>query len=143
PDIDGIRSIGLSTNGTLLAREITPGQTMAQALNEAGVQSINVSLDTLDPTVYSQITGRDFHAQALGGIDAAIDAGFDQIKLNTVLMRGRNEDQLIPLIEFAGAHNLLLRFIEMMPVSTTEVLSDENFLPVAEAKRAIEKYFGD
>src|SRR5882757_541520 len=143
PDIDGIRSIGLSTNGTLLAREITPGQSMAQALNEAGVQSINVSLDTLDPTVYSQITGRDFHAQVLEGIDAAIDAGFDQIKLNTVLMRGRNDDQLVPLIEFAGSRNLILRFIEMMPVSTTEVLSDENFLPIAEAKRIIEKRFGN
>ena len=143
PKIPGISSLGISTNGTLLARETTPGQTMAAALRSVGVQSINISLDTLDRHLYSEITGRDFHAQVLGGIDAAIDAGFDQIKLNTVLMRGRNEDQLIPLIEFAGAHNLLLRFIEMMPVSTTEVLSDENFLPVAEAKRAIEKYFGD
>jgi len=143
PKISGIKSLGLSTNGTLLTRETAPGQTMAAALRSVGVQSINISLDTLDRHLYSEITGRDFHAQVLGGIDAAIDAGFDQIKLNTVLMRGRNEDQLIPLIEFAGAHNLLLRFIEMMPVSTTEVLSDENFLPVAEAKRAIEKYFGD
>jgi len=143
PKIPGISSLGISTNGTLLGRETTPGQTMAAALRSVGVQSINISLDTLDRHLYSEITGRDFHAQVLGGIDAAIDAGFDQIKLNTVLMRGRNEDQLIPLIEFAGAHNLLLRFIEMMPVSTTEVLSDENFLPVAEAKRAIEKYFGD
>src|SRR2546423_3331836 len=143
PEIPRITSIGLSTNGTLLAREITPAKIMAKALRDAGVQSVNISLDTLDASVYSQITGRDFHAQVLGGIDAAIVAGFDQIKLNAVLMRGRNEDQLLPLIEFAGAHNLLLRFIEMMPVSTTEVLSDENFLPVAEAKRAIEKYFGD
>ncbi len=142
PDIDGIRSIGLSTNGTLLAREITPGQTMAQALNEAGVQSINVSLDTLDPTVYSQITGRDFHGQVLGGIDAAIDAGFDQIKLNTVLMRGGNEDQLLPLIEFAAARNLVLRFIEMMPVSTREVLNESNFMSVLEAKRFIESAYG-
>jgi cyclic pyranopterin phosphate synthase len=143
PKIPGISSLGISTNGTLLTRETAPGQTMAAALRSAGVQSINISLDTLDRHLYSEITGRDFHAQVLGGIDAAIQAGFDQIKLNTVLMRGRNEDQLIPLIEFAGSHNLLLRFIEMMPVSTTEVLSDENFLPVAEAKRAIEKYFGD
>src|SRR5207237_4483311 len=58
-------------------------------------------------------------------------------------MRGRNEDQLVPLIEFAAARNLILRFIELMPVSTTEVLSDENFLPIAEAKRAIEKEFGN
>jgi len=143
PDISGIASLGISTNGTLLARQIAPGQTMAAALRSAGVHSINVSLDTLDRHRYSQITGRDFHAQVLEGIDAAIAAGFDQIKLNTVLMRGRNDDQLVPLIEFAAARNLILRFIEMMPVSTTEVLSDENFLPIAEAKRTIEKRFGD
>src|SRR6266478_515476 len=143
PNISGIKSLGLSTNGTLLTRQITPGKTMATALREAGVQSINVSLDTLDRDLYSKITGRDFHAQVLEGIDAAIAAGFDQIKLNTVLMRGRNDDQLVPLIEFAAARNLILRFIEMMPVSTTEVLSDENFLPIAEAKRTIEKRFGD
>ena len=142
PKIPGIMSLGISTNGTLLTRETAPGQTMAAALREAGVQSLNISLDTLDRHLYSQITGRDLHARVLEGIEAAIAAGFDQIKLNTVLMRGRNEDQLIPLIEFAGSHNLILRFIEMMPVSTTEVLSDENFLPVAEAKRAIERHYG-
>jgi GTP 3',8-cyclase len=143
PKVSGLRDLGLSTNGTLLAREVTPGKRMATALREAGVRSVNISLDTLDRHLYSQITGRDLHAQVLEGIEAAIAAGFDQIKLNTVLMRGRNEDQFVPLIEFAAARNLILRFIEMMPVSTTEVLSDENFLPVAEAKRAIEKHFGD
>src|SRR5207253_10813890 len=100
------------------------------------------SLDTLDRHLYSQITGRDLHAKVLEGIDVAISAGFDHIKLNTVLMRGRNEDQLIPLIEFAAARNLILRFIEMMPVSTTEVLSDKNFISVSEAKRAIESRYG-
>src|SRR6266436_4015434 len=143
PKISGIKSLGLSTNATLLARQISPGKTMATALREAGVQSVNISLDTLDRDVYSQITGRDFHAQVLEGIDAAIAVGFDQIKLNTVLMRGRNEDQLVPLIEFAASRNLILRFIEMMPVSTTEVLSEHNFIPILEAKRTIEKRFGD
>ncbi len=142
PEIPGIRDIGLSTNGTLLGREITPGETMARALRAAGVGSINISLDTLDPAVYSQITGRDFHAHALNGIGAAISAGFDQIKLNTVLMRSRNEDQLLALIEFAAARNLVVRFIEMMPVSTTEVLNESNFMSVLEAKRAIESAYG-
>jgi GTP 3',8-cyclase len=142
PEIHGIRSIGLSTNGTLLARETTPGQTMAKALRDAGVQSVNISLDTLDAAVYSRITGRDFHAQVLNGIDAAIAAGFDQIKLNAVLMRNRNEDQLLPLIEFAGARNFLLRFIELMPVSTTEVLNERNFMSVMEAKRVVESAYG-
>ena len=141
PKIRGITSLGVSTNGTLLTHATASGQTMAAALRDAGVQALNISLDTLDRDRYAQITGRDFHEQVLTGIDAAIVAGFDQIKLNTVLMRGRNEDQLIPLIEFALARGLILRFIELMPVSTTEVLTEENFLPVAEAKRAIESHF--
>jgi cyclic pyranopterin phosphate synthase len=115
---------------------------MAAALRDAGVQSVNISLDTLDPAVYSQITGRDLHRQALSGIDAAIATGFDQIKLNTVLMRGRNEDQFIPLMEFAGARDLILRFIEMMPVSTTDVLDENNFMSILEAKRSIESFYG-
>jgi len=142
PEIPGIKSIGLSTNGTLLAREIGPGETIASALRAVGVESINISLDTLDRAVYSQITGRDFHEQVLSGIHAAIAEGFKQIKLNTVLMRERNEDQLIPLIEFAAPRDLILRFIEMMPVSTTEVLDDKNFMPIQEAKRMIESRYG-
>jgi GTP 3',8-cyclase len=142
PGIPGIRSIGLSTNGTLLARETALGKTMARALRVARVESVNISLDTLDRAVYSQITGRDFHEQVLLGIEAAIAAGFNQIKLNTVLMRSRNEDQLIPLIEFAAQRHLILRFIEMMPVSTTEVLDDKNFMPIHEAKRMIESCYG-
>jgi cyclic pyranopterin phosphate synthase len=161
PHITGITSIGLSTNGTLLARTVAegvdlggprlhrggpgsppPARTMAEALRDAGVQSVNISLDTLDAAVYSQITGRDFHAQVLSGIDAAIAAGFAQVKLNAVLMRGRNEDQLLPLIEFAAARNLLLRFIELMPVSSTEVLNEKNFMSVTEAKRLVEPAYG-
>jgi len=142
PRIPGLHDIGVSTNGTLLAREVEPQVTMAQALRTASVRSVNISLDTLDRRVYSEITGRDLHMQVLEGIDAAITAGFHQIKLNTVLMRGRNEDQLIPLIEFAAARNLILRFIEMMPVSTREVLDEENFISTVEAKRRIESHFG-
>ena len=142
PKIPGLRDIGISTNGTLLARRIEHGLTMAVALREAGVRSVNVSLDTLDRNVYARITGRDFHPQVLDGIAAAIAAGFDQIKLNCVLMRGRNEDQLIPLIEFAAARNLIVRFIEMMPVSTSEVLDENNFISILETKRAIESHYG-
>ncbi|PYJ78385.1 MAG: hypothetical protein DME77_00340 [Verrucomicrobia bacterium] len=116
---------------------------MAHALRNASVRSVNISLDTLSRGVYSQITGRDLHSQVLDGIDAAIAAGFDLIKLNCVLMRGRNEDQLIPLIEFAATRNLILRFIEMMPVSTSEVLDDKNFMSIFEAKRSIESHYGN
>ena len=89
--------------------------------------------------------GAIYLPQTLAGIEAAREAGFapDQIKLNCVLMRGRNEEQLVPLVEYAGERGLLLRFIELMPVSTTEVLSEANFLPVATARRSIESHFGE
>ncbi|MEY2540827.1 MAG: 3,8-cyclase [Verrucomicrobiota bacterium] len=143
PKIPGIHDIGISTNGTLLARQTDAQINMAKALREAGVRSVNISLDTLDPHLYSQITGRDFHGEVLRGIDAAIAAAFDQIKINAVLMRGRNEDQLVPLIEFAGKRNLILRFIELMPISTTEVLNEENFMSIFHAKRTIESHYGN
>jgi cyclic pyranopterin phosphate synthase len=143
PAVGGINDVGLSTNGTLLTREASPGGvTAASAVRQAGVRSVNISLDTLDAQFYAQITGRDFHGAVIAGIDAAIAAGFPQIKINAVLMRGRNEDQLIPLIEFAEKRKLLLRFIELMPVTTNDVLTEENFLPIAEAKRNIESKYG-
>jgi GTP 3',8-cyclase len=140
--VPAINDLGISTNGTLLARPTKSGLTMAEALRAARVNSVNVSLDTLDPEAYAQTTGRDYLPQALAGIEAAISAGFPQIKLNCVLMRGRNEDQFVPLVEYAAARNLMLRFIELMPVSTGDVLHDANFLPVAEARRALEARYG-
>jgi len=142
PRLTNLRDIGLSTNGTLLPREVEPGLTMAQAVRDCGFRSVNISLDTLDRAEYARITGRDLLPEALAGIEAAIAAGFPQVKLNCVLMRGRNDSGLTNLVNFAAERNLLLRFIELMPVSTTEVLSETNFFPVAEARRAIEARFG-
>ena len=115
---------------------------MAQAVRDCGFNSINISLDTLDRAEYARITGRDLLPEAIAGIDAAIAAGFPQIKINCVLMRGRNDHGLAALADFAAKRNLLLRFIELMPVSTTEVLTESNFFPVAEARRALEAKFG-
>jgi len=140
--IAAIDDLGISTNGSLLPRPTAGGITMATALRAAGVNSVNISLDTLDREIYAQTTGRDYLPQVLAGIDAAIAAGFPQIKLNCVLMRGRNEDQFVPLVEYAAERNLMLRFIELMPVSTSDVLHDDNFLPVAEARRALESRYG-
>src|ERR1051326_2742478 len=161
PAITGLNDIGISTNGTLLARcsrrpagdasstsqgashsEAATEETMASALRAAGVNSVNISLDTLDRDAYAQTTGRDFLPQVLDGIDAAIAAKFPLIKLNCVLMRGRNEDQLIPLAELDAARNLILRFIQLMPVSHSELLNESNFLPIAEARRNLEQRYG-
>jgi cyclic pyranopterin phosphate synthase len=144
---ENIRDLGISTNGSLLSKPVADhgGRTMAECLRGYGVRTVNVSLDTLDRTEYARTTGRDYLPQTLAGLDAARAAGFaaGEIKLNCVLMRGRNEEQLVPLVEYAGERGLLLRFIELMPVSTTEVLSEENFLPVATARRTIESHFGE
>ncbi|MBA2435091.1 MAG: GTP 3',8-cyclase MoaA [Chthoniobacterales bacterium] len=142
PSLTTLRDIGLSTNGTLLTREVEPGLTMAQAVRACGFNSVNISLDTLDRGEYARVAGRDLLPDAIAGIDAAIAAKFPQVKINCVLMRGRDHENLHALIEFAAERKLLLRFIELMPVSTTEVLSETNFLPVAEARHVIEAKFG-
>lgn len=127
--IPGVASLGLSTNATLLAP-------VAERIRAAGVDSVNISLDTLDPDEYRRITLKSLES-AISGIDAAVRAGFPKVKLNAVLMRGRNEDQLVPLVRFAAERGAYLRFIELMPVTTTEMLTRENFLAAEEAKRRI------
>ena len=140
--LEGICDLGLSTNGTLLARPVPDGRTTAQALRDAGVRTVNISLDTLDRDTYAKTTGRDLFPEVIAGIDAALEARFEKIKLNTVLMRHRNEHELWDLTKFAQDRGLLLRFIELMPVSTTEVLTENNFLAVGEAKRLLEYRLG-
>ena len=140
--VESITDIGISTNGTLLAKRAQTGLTVAESLAQLRVKHLNVSLDTLDQETYATITGRDALLETLKGLDAGKRAGFAQIRLNTVLIRGKNEDGLGDLIRFAREHGFLLRFIELMPVTTSEVLSDENFFPIAEARRNIEAEFG-
>jgi GTP 3',8-cyclase len=141
-ELTKITDIGISTNGSLLAKSLENGETVARALVKRRVRTANISLDTLDRKMYQSITGRDFLPQTLQGIAAAQDAGFESVKLNAVLMRGRNEDVLPDLVRFAQTGNLLLRFIELMPVTTTDVLTDANFLSIGEARRRLEGEFG-
>jgi GTP 3',8-cyclase len=129
--IKGVESIGMTTNGTRL-------QSLARDLRSAGLQTLNVSLDALTPSIYQQITHGEIRP-VLEGIQAAIQAGFEIIKLNTVLIRGMNETEIWPLIQFAAEHQLVIRFIELMPVSLTEMLSEKNFLPVGEVIEGIKK----
>ncbi|MBE2180134.1 MAG: GTP 3',8-cyclase MoaA [Chthoniobacterales bacterium] len=122
--LPGTQTLGLSTNGTRVAA-------LAESLKRAGVRSLNVSLDALEPATYRAITGGDV-VQVLAGIDAAAAEGFEIIKLNCVLLRGLNETEFEPLIAYAGERNLPLRFIELMPLTQGNVLSDPRFLPVHE-----------
>lgn len=125
----GVEAIGLSTNGTLLER-------LAGPLRQAGVRTVNISLDALEPGTYRRITGGDVEL-VLGGIRAAISEGFERVKINTVLLRGANESELWPLVLFAAEHQLPLRFIELMPVSQTSALTDRSFLPVTEVMKQL------
>ncbi len=128
-EIPGVESLGLSTNGILLAP-------LARALKTAGLHSVNLSLDALSPASYQRITGGNL-ARVLDAIAACLEAGLNPLKLNCVLMKGVNESELVALAEFAGKHGLPLRFIELMPLTRTDVLTEANFLPVAEARRIL------
>jgi len=123
--VPGVEHIGLSTNGTRLAA-------LATTLRQAGAATVNVSLDALDPALYRRITGGDVNS-VLAGIRAAVTARYECVKLNCVLMRGVNEQELWPLVLFAAEHGLPLRLIELMPVTATDVLTESKFMPVGEA----------
>lgn len=105
--VPGIQRVAMTTNGYRLAKQ-------AQAWRAAGVSAINVSVDSLDPARFAQITGHDRLHQVLDGIEAARDAGFDSVKLNAVLMRGVNDRELDSMIQFVATRDLSLRFIEVM-----------------------------
>jgi cyclic pyranopterin phosphate synthase len=107
--IAGIRDIGLTTNGLLLA-----GQ--AQALYDAGLRRINVSLDTLNPETFRRLARRDGLENVVEGILAAKRVGLDPVKVNAVSIRGITEFEVVPLARFAREHGLEMRFIEYMPI---------------------------
>ncbi|UOX88052.1 GTP 3',8-cyclase MoaA [Amycolatopsis sp. FBCC-B4732] len=101
--------LSMTTNGIGLARR-------AKALAEAGLNRINVSLDTIDPELFEKITRRDRLSHVLAGMAAARDAGMSPVKVNSVLMRGVNEAEAVPLLKFCLAEGYHLRFIEQMPL---------------------------
>jgi cyclic pyranopterin phosphate synthase len=123
--IPGVESVQMTTNGTRLPQ-------LARPLYDAGLRRINISLDALDPVLYRGITAGDL-APVLDGLNTVLDLGFESVKLNTVLIRGRNDTQILPLVNFAAERNIPIRFIELMPVSLTEMLDESNFLSAAEA----------
>jgi len=120
----GVESVQLTTNGVRLPQ-------LAQPLFDAGLRRINISLDALNESLYHAITGGQLQP-VLDGIKLVKQIGFPSVKLNTVLMRGKNEHEILPLLNFAAEHDVVVRFIELMPVSLTEMLSEKNFLPVQE-----------
>jgi cyclic pyranopterin phosphate synthase len=132
--VEGLRSIGiprikLTTNGTLLERK-------AVALKEAGLFSINVSLDAVEEDAFIRMSRRKGVERVVRGIDAALAAGLG-VKLNAVVMRGMNEDQVLPLLEFAFARSITIRFLEVMAMGHLYHHSGQYLLSQQEILRLI------
>ena len=101
--------VTLTTNALKLAQ-------LAQPLADAGLERVNISLDTLDAERFRTLTFRDRYADVIAGIEAALAAGLHPVKVNTVLMRGINDDEAVPMLRHALEHGWHLRFIEQMPL---------------------------
>ncbi|HBE91986.1 MAG TPA: GTP 3',8-cyclase MoaA [Gammaproteobacteria bacterium] len=114
--LDEIKDLTLTTNGTQLHR-------FADDLKRAGVTRINISLDTLQDNRFRRLTRTGKLHRTMAGIDAALEAGFDRIKLNSVILRNRNHDEIIDLVEFAHSRGMDISFIEEMPLG---VIGDHN-----------------
>ena len=130
-----IRDLALTTNGVLLTRE-------AENLRRAGLHRITVSLDTLDPIRFQRLTRSDDHSAVLAGIEAARAAGFERVKIDTVVMRGVNDDELIALLEFGRTRELEVRFIEYMDVGGATRWSRDAVVSRREILDRIEAHYG-
>ena len=132
--ISGIDDIALTTNGSRLGE-------MAARLRSAGLRRINVSIDSLDPERFRRITKRGDLDDVLKGLFAARDAGLDPIKINAVIERGVNEDDVLGLVEFGRAHGFVMRFIEYMDVGTANAWRLERTVPKKEILERIAARF--
>jgi cyclic pyranopterin phosphate synthase len=117
--------IAMTTNGVKLPE-------MAHDLAAAGLRRINVSLDSLRPDVFHELTRRDDLHRVLAAIDAALDAGLDPVKVNCVVMRGVNDDEVVDLAAFGRAKGVGVRFIEFMPLDAQGMWSEDRVVPAAE-----------
>ncbi|MDA0188729.1 MAG: GTP 3',8-cyclase MoaA [Proteobacteria bacterium] len=132
--LQGLRELVLTTNGSQLERH-------AGALREAGVRRLNISLDTLRPERFREITRIGDLAKVLRGIDAARAVGFGRLKLNTVMMRGRNDDEFIDLVQFAVDKGIDIAFIEEMPLGDIGHGRQDSYFSTEEAIARLQTRF--
>jgi GTP 3',8-cyclase len=133
--IAAVHDLAMTTNGILLPQ-------LARRLRDAGLQRLNISLDTLDEQTFHRITRREGVQRVLSGIEAALAVGFDQIRLNALAIRDLTEHELESLIEFAVERSLTLRFIEFMPLDAERAWAADQVLGGEELLRRIETRFG-
>lgn len=127
--VPGIEEVCLTTNGVLLPK-------LAPALYHAGLRHLNISLDTLRRDRYRQITGRDNWREVMAGLNLALSLGFHPVKINCVVLRGLNDDELLELALLAQDQPLQVRFIELMPTVSQEWW-ERHFLPMDEVRRRL------
>jgi len=132
--LPGLQDLSLSTNATRLKKLAVP-------LKRAGIGRINVSLDSLIPERFAEITGGGRLEQVLDGLMAAKDAGFDPIKINMVAMKGVNDREIGDMVDFCIRHNFTLRLIETMPMGTTGREASDHYLDLQEVKRALQSKY--
>jgi cyclic pyranopterin phosphate synthase len=132
--IPGISDLSLSTNAVQLARH-------AQALKAARVSRINVSLDSLQPQRFKDITNGGKLEKVLSGLMAAKEAGYHPIKINMVVMKGINDDEVQDMVNFCVEHNFTLRFIETMPMGDTGRNAADHYLSLEVVKQQLQRQF--
>jgi cyclic pyranopterin phosphate synthase len=132
--LHGLRELVMTTNGSQLVK-------LARPLADAGVKRLNISLDSLDPAKFKAITRTGELQQVLDGIDAACEAGFERIKLNVVVMKGRNRDEVPALVDYALQRDLDITFIEEMPLGNVGRSRGESFCSSAEVREVISQRY--
>jgi len=131
--LPGIRDLSLSTNAVRLAR-------CADDLRNAGIQRINVSLDTLQSERFKAISGGPLH-KVMAGLMSARDAGFNPIKINMVVMKGVNDDEVDAMVAFCIEHGFTLRFIETMPMGNTGRAASRHYVNLQDIKAQLTKRY--
>ncbi|HJQ78621.1 MAG TPA: GTP 3',8-cyclase MoaA, partial [Lacipirellulaceae bacterium] len=133
--LPGVDDLALTTNGILLEEQ-------AADLKLAGLERVNISLDTLSEEVFQKISRREGLGRVLSGIAAAQRAGFAQIRLNAIAIHGLTEEEILPLARFARERGLELRFIEYMPLDAEQHWQSADVLDGQEIRRILEAEFG-
>ncbi len=131
----GVRDLAMTTNGVLLSES-------AEALRAAGLKRVTVSLDTLRPDRFRELTRFDEHARVLAGIEAALRAGYETIKIDSVVIRGVNDDELVALLDFGKSTGAEVRFIEYMDVGGATRWSREGVVSRAEMLGTLARHYG-
>ena len=132
--LEGLKELVLTTNGSQLAQH-------AAALKAAGVKRINISIDSLKPERFKKITRTGRLEQVLDGLQASIHKGFEGIKINTVLMRGSNDDEAVDLVQFAINHNIDISFIEEMPLGDVSHNRENTFVSNVDTLKLLQSQF--